>query len=124
MEKQTGRDSKVMWVLKALLAAYVVTGILLLILTMLLYKLELNEKIVSAAIVAVYLVSTLMGGIFIGKMARVKRYLWGMGLGILYFGLLILITLGVYRDLNTDAVNLMTTLVLCAGGGMAGGMLS
>lgn len=124
MEKQTGRDSKVMWVLKALLAAYVVTGILLLILTMLLYKLELNEKIVSAAIVAVYLVSTLMGGIFIGKMARVKRYLWGMGLGVLYFGLLILITLGVYRDLNTDAVNLMTTLVLCAGGGMAGGMLS
>lgn len=124
MEKQTGRDSKVMWVLKALLAAYVVTGILLLILTMLLYKLELNEKVVSAAIVAVYLVSTLMGGIFIGKMARVKRYLWGMGLGVLYFGLLILITLGVYRDLNTDAVNLMTTLVLCAGGGMAGGMLS
>ena len=113
-----------MWVLKALLAAYVVTGILLLILTMLLYKLELNEKVVSAAIVAVYLVSTLMGGIFIGKMARVKRYLWGMGLGVLYFGLLILITLGVYRDLNTDAVNLMTTLVLCAGGGMAGGMLS
>ena len=47
-----------------------------------------------------------------------------MGLGIVYFGLLLLITLGVYRTLNGNAANLMTTFILCAGGGMAGGMLS
>lgn len=124
MEKQIRKDSKVMWVLKALLVSYIITGILLLILTFLMYKIELNEKSVAAAIVAVYLVSTLIGGIIIGKLARVKRYLWGMGLGIVYFGLLLLITLGVYRTLNGDAANLMTTFILCAGGGMAGGMLS
>ena len=47
-----------------------------------------------------------------------------MGLGVIYFGLLLLITLGVYRTLNQDAANLMTTFVLCMGGGMAGGMIS
>lgn len=124
MERQVRRDSKVMWVLKALLSAYIVTGILLLILTFLLYKFELNESLVSAAIVAIYVVSTLIGGIVIGKIARVRRFMWGLSLGIIYFALLFLITLGVYRTLNGDGVNLMTTFILCAGGGMAGGMIS
>ena len=113
-----------MWVLKSLLVSYVITGILLLLLAVALFKFELNEKAVSAAIVAIYIMATLLGGIIIGKFAKVRRYLWGLGLGIGYFALLLLITLGVYRTLNGDAANLMTTFILCAGGGMAGGMLS
>ncbi len=124
MERKREKDARVMWVLKSLLIAYVITGILLLLLAVALYKLELNEKAVSAAIVAIYIISTLLGGIIIGKFARVRRYLWGLGLGIGYFALLMLITLGVYHTLNTDASNLVTTFILCAGGGMAGGMLS
>ena len=124
MERQVRKDSKVMWVLKALLASYIVTGILLLLLTMALYKMELNEKMVSAAIVAIYVMATLIGGILIGKMAKVKRFIWGLGLGVAYFALLLLITLGVYRTLNGDGANLVTTFILCAGGGMAGGMIS
>ncbi|MGF0033406.1 TIGR04086 family membrane protein [Bariatricus sp. SGI.154] len=124
MERQVRKDSKVMWVLKSLLASYVVTGILLLLMAMALYKLELNEKAVSAAIVAIYIMATLIGGIIIGKFAKVKRFLWGLGLGIGYFALLLLITLGVYHTLNGDGTNLVTTFILCAGGGMAGGMLS
>ena len=124
MERKLKRDSRVMWVLKSLLVSYVITGILLLLLAVALFKFELNEKAVSAAIVAIYIMATLLGGIIIGKFARVRRYLWGMGLGIGYFALLLLITLGVYRTINGDAVNLVTTLILCAGGGMAGGMLS
>ena len=124
MEKKLQKDSWVMWVLKSLLVSYVITGILLLLLAVALFKFELNEKAVSAAIVAIYIMATLLGGIVIGKFARVRRYLWGLGLGIGYFALLLLITLGVYRTLNGDAVNLVTTLILCAGGGMAGGMLS
>ena len=124
MERQVRKDSKVMWVLKALLASYIVTGILLLLLTMALYKIELNEKMVSAAIVAIYVMATLIGGILIGKMAKVKRFIWGLGLGVAYFALLLLITLGVYHTLNGDGANLVTTFILCAGGGMAGGMIS
>lgn len=124
MERKLQKDSWVMWVLKSLLISYVITGILLLLLAVALFKFELNEKAVSAAIVAIYIMATLLGGIVIGKFAKVRRYLWGMGLGIGYFALLLLITLGVYRTINGDAVNLVTTLILCAGGGMAGGMLS
>lgn len=123
MEKMQ-KNIKAIWWIKSLLASYIVTGILLLILTFFMYKFELNEKIVSAAIVGIYVVSTLIGGIIIGKLTREKRYLWGMILGILYFALLLIITLGVYRTLNGDSVSIVTSLILCAGGGMAGGMIS
>ena len=124
MRKKEQNEVWIMWMVKALLAAYVVTGILLIILALALYKFELNEKIVSAAIVGIYVVSTLIGGVIIGKLTKSKRYLWGMVLGILYFVLLLLITLGVYRTLNGDGVSIVTSLILCAGGGMTGGMIS
>ena len=118
------KNIKGIWWIKSLLASYIVTGILLLVLTFFMYKFELNEKIVSAAIVGIYVVSTLIGGMIIGKLTKSKRYLWGMVLGIIYFVLLLLITLGVYRTLNGDSVSIVTSLILCAGGGMTGGMIS
>lgn len=124
MEKQRNRETKMIWMLKALLFAYVVTGILLALLTVLVYKFELDEQLVSAAIVAIYVLATMAGGLVIGKLVKVRRFLWGLGLGLAYFALLMLITLGVYRTLNGDAVNLVTTLILCSGGGMIGGMIS
>ena len=75
------KNIKVIWWIKSLLASYIVTGILLLVLTFFMYKFELNEKIVSAAIVGIYVVSTLIGGMIIGKLTKSKRYLWGMVLG-------------------------------------------
>lgn len=124
MERRVNKESKVMWVLKSLLFSYVVTGILLVLLTVLLYKFELDEKLVSAAIVGIYLLATMAGGLVIGKLVKVRRFLWGLGLGIAYFALLMLITLGVYHTLNGNGINLITAFILCAGGGMAGGMIS
>ena len=124
MERRIRKNPKAMWMLKSLLVSYIVTGVLLVVLAMLLYRLELNEKKVSASIVAIYVLSTLAGGFILGKLMKVKRYIWGLGLGVVYFALLLLITLGVYRGLNGDGANLLTTFILCAGGGMAGGMIS
>ena len=123
MENMQKNIKVISWI-KSLLASYIVTGISLLVLTFFMYKFELNEKIVSAAIVGIYVVSTLIGGMIIGKLTKSKRYLWGMVLGIIYFVLLLLITLGVYRTLNGDSVSIVTSLILCAGGGMTGGMIS
>lgn len=124
MEKQGNRETKMIWMLKSLLFAYVVTGILLALLTVLVYKFELDEQLVSAAIVAIYVLATMAGGLVIGKLVKVRRFLWGLGLGLAYFALLMMITLGVYHTLNGDAVNLITALILCSGGGMIGGMIS
>ena len=74
MEKKANVENsmqkKGLWILKSLLCAYLVTGVLLLILTVLLYKCGLEEKHVSAGILTVYILSTLAGGFVAGKMAR------------------------------------------------------
>lgn len=124
MERQEKRETKIVWMLKSLLFSYVVTGMLLALLTVLLYKFELDEQLVSAAIVAIYVLATMAGGLVIGKLVKVRRFLWGLGLGAAYFALLMLITLGVYHTLNGNAVNMITALILCSGGGMIGGMIS
>ena len=128
MEKKTGKgqgmEKKAVDILKALLCAYVMTGILLLILTVLLYKAGLSEENINAGIILTYVISTFSGGFVIGKLAGVKKFLWGLLLGIMYFVLLLLISLGIYHSLQSDMMNLLTNFLLCAGGGMLGGMVS
>ena len=118
------KNQKIIWLLKALLFSYVVTGISLLLLSVLLYKFEWNEHLVSAVIVAVYVLSTVVGGIVIGKLVRTRRFFWGLLLGNLYFILLLVITIILYRSLSGNGLNMLTAWILCTGGGMTGGMIS
>ena len=65
-------------VVKGLIVSYLVSGAGLLLLALLLLKCQLDEGKVSAGILAVYVLSGLCGGIYMGKTAERKRYLWGM----------------------------------------------
>ena len=71
-------------VIKGLIVSYLVSGAGLLLLALLLLKYQLDERKVSAGILAVYILSGLSGGIYMGKTAERKRYLWGMILGSIY----------------------------------------
>ena len=124
MRKKEQNAVWIRWMVNARLAAYVVTGILLIILALALYKFELNEGAVTAGVTAVYLISTFTGGLVVGKLAKVRRFLWGIVLGILYFALLLLVTVGIYRTFHGSSTEILVTFALCAGGGMAGGMIS
>ena len=95
---------KVMWMLKSLLASYIVTGLLLLGLTFLVYKFELDEQLVVGGIVSIYVISTFVGGFIIGKLTRVRKFAWGMVIGAIYFVLLLLISYGVYREFQTNGL--------------------
>lgn len=112
------------WLLKALLCAYIVTGIFLLLLTLLLYKMNLDEGKVTAGIILAYVISTFCGGFAAGKMAKNRKFLWGLGTGITYFVVLLAVSVVLYRELQDNGINMLTTFLLCAGGGMLGGMVS
>lgn len=117
-------QKEAVWILKSLLGAYVVTGILLLLLALFAYKLNLEEKQVTVAVMAIYLVSTFVGGFMIGKWNRVQKFLWGMIVGAGYFILLLLVSFGIYHSLKNSGGNVITTMFLCIGGGLLGGMLA
>ena len=97
---------------------------MLLILALLLYKMNLEESKVAAGILITYIISGFIGGFVAGKGIAVKKYLWGLGVGILYFLILIGVSAVSGRILLQEGMHLFTTMILCAGSGMMGGMLS
>ena len=109
---------------KALLCAYLVTGMFLLILALLLYKAGLSEENVNLGIILIYVIGTFSGGFVMGKLEGQKKFLWGLGTGVLYFVLLLLISFGMYREVSSGTGDLFLTFALCTGGGMLGGMVS
>lgn len=122
---QTEKDTtSAMPILIDLVAMYVITGILLVILAAVISRIELADGVVSIGIIATYIVSCFAGGFFIGKKKKRKKYLWGLCVGLFYFVVLFMGNLAVNRGLNGQLVQMMTTAVLCTLSGMAGGMLS
>ncbi len=124
MEKMKHYQGAAMRLLKALLAAYIVTGGLLLLLALLLYKLRLSESVINLSITAIYLIACFLTGFLMGKMMKTRKYLWGAAGGLLYFALLALISLAAHQGFGAEPSGLVTTLLLCTAGGTLGGMLS
>ena len=98
MGKQEKEKTKGIWLLKALLAGYVVTGVLLMLLALLLYKIDLDEQKVTMGIIATYVISTFAGGFLMGKLVGEQRFVWGLILGVLYFLLLFAVSLQSITD--------------------------
>ena len=78
---------------KSLIISYIVTFILLLIFAMIMYYGNVSEKVVGIFVIITYFISSLLGGLSIGKSVENRRFLWGMILGLLYFGIIMMITL-------------------------------
>ena len=111
------------FILKCLLLSYLLTTGLLLLLALMLYRFGLSEKIVSVCIVTIYIIVTFFAGFLTGKREGSRKYLWGLLLGSLYFIVLLIVSLIVNHGMSASG-NFFTVLILCAGSGMLGGMVS
>jgi putative membrane protein (TIGR04086 family) len=125
METKTNAYARLLLVFgKLLFASYFITGILLLCLSMLLYKFHISQSVVNIGIVVIYCLSTFFTGFLAGKSRKQKKFIWGLLLGVAYFVLLCLISLAVNSSIKDLSGNFLTSLLLCAGSGMLGGMFS
>lgn len=120
----TNRQSMLIPVLVVLVTMYIVTGILLLLLAFFMYRAEPSEAFVNGAIIAIYIIAGFAGGFLIGKRVGMRKYLWGLLMGALYYGILLLVGVLLHQGLNADAVHLVSTMILCLLSASAGGMLS
>lgn len=115
---------KILSIIKTLIATYIISAILLLIIAALMYKCDIGDNVVNILIVVSYIISTFVGGFIIGKVEKENKYLWGAGLGISYFMVLLIITLIVNGGMASGINGIMSTLLYCIAGGMIGGMIS
>ncbi len=124
MENAVMNMSKLSAVLKSLVISYIITALLLLLLAFLLFQLALDEGKVALGIIAVYLLSCFLGGFFAGKKCGSRKFLWGLAVGSIYFFVLLTVSLTAGKGLSAQPGQILTTFLLCAGGGMLGGMVS
>lgn len=124
MPNKINFNSRLTFILKCLLISYLMTTGFLLLLALMLYSFGLSEKIVSICIIAIYIIVTFLAGFLAGKREGSRKFLWGLLMGSLYFLILIIVSLVINRGLTGLSGNFFTVLVLCAGSGMLGGMVS
>lgn len=111
-------------VIKSLIISYALTGILLVLLAFLVYKFQLGETIVDIAIVAIYVAVTFLGAFITGKKVKEQKFVWGFLLGLLYIIIISIVAILLGQAFHVDNTANLTTIALCIGGGLLGGMLS
>ena len=109
MEQSVKTQSKLTQMIKMLLVAYLVTGLLLLILAFLLCKFQLNENQIHLGILVTYILSCFVGSFALGKSIRQRCFLWGMGLGASYALLLTVVTWITERKIQGDLKEFLIT---------------
>lgn len=124
MDKVLHRDSKVIVILKDILISYIVTGIMLLLLSFLSLKLDVSNAVLSGGIILTYILSTFIGGFLLGKRAEQRRFLWGLGFGAIYFVVLVLISVLFNSVMGMETSRLVSVMIICLFSGMLGGMVS
>ncbi len=124
MFKNIQFNDRLIFIFKCLLISYVLTAGLLFLLALMLYRLSLSEEIVSIGIIIVYVLVTFLAGFLFGKREGNRKFLWGLLIGLLYFSVLLIISLVINQGFGGLTTHFLTVLVLCCGSGMLGGMIS
>lgn len=107
-----------------LLAAFILSVSFLLLLAFILLKFQWNTGKTEAAVLAIYAAACLCGGWIAGRKAGRKKYLFGLSVGILYFLLLLGMSMISTPEMQPDLIHRLLKFLLCAACGMFGGILA
>ena len=120
---QVSKNNKMLSLVFAVLAAYLITVFFLLIMAFLMLKAGVSGTFINVGIVLIYVLSNLVGGLFMGKRADSKKYLWGLAAAGLYF-LIYLVIAMVFGSQETSIGTYISNAAWMLAGGLFGGMLS
>lgn len=121
---QSGAKSGGVVIIKALFLSYLITGLILLLLALLMYKVEPPDMVISVGVIFSYIFSSFAGGLIVGRNARQKKYLWGILVGVLYFAIIFAVSTLLNKNVLEQLGSTMTVFIMCTLGGMLGGMVS
>lgn len=110
--------------IRTIFVAYILTAVFLLVLAFSLYRFHLGENQVNMGVNAIYIAVCLLSGVIAGKMAKRKRFVWGLLTGIVYFLVLLAVSCLINKGIGSDMKELLLIFAMCAGSGTVGGMIS
>ncbi|MEG0214574.1 MAG: TIGR04086 family membrane protein [Hungatella sp.] len=116
--------SKIKVTLRSLLFSYLLSGLLLIVISFALYKLRLKESQVRTGVNLVYVLSCFLGGFLMGKGCKERRFFWGLLLGMLYSIILFAVSILLNKGFASTPAQFFTTMGICVVSGILGGILS
>lgn len=124
MERVLHRNSRAIVFIRVLVAAFLMTGILLTLLSLIMFKSNASNGILLGGVIATYIISTLLGGFLFGKGATKRRFVWGLGFGLVYAALIIMFSLVANPVAEINFTRGALSAVVCGVSGMIGAILS
>ena len=107
--------------LKTLLCMWLVTAIFIFLISYIYYNFKITDNKIMIGIAITYFAATFLGGFIFGKIMEHKKYLWGIGVALIY----VLIICAIAFCISGGRFEFPITMVIsCVLGGMLGGMLS
>lgn len=117
-------EKKGMYLVQSLVAAYVLTGIVLCVLAFFMYQTSAGIKIANIGVTVTYILASVFAGLFVGHKTGRRKFIWGFIVGLLYFLILLAISMFFYQNQIIISKERITALLLCTAGGTLGGMFS
>lgn len=107
----------------AQLAAAIISLVLLLVMAFLLDKLGPDEGVIRWLVYGIYMGGGLTAGMLAGKIQGAKKFIWGFMAGLLWFLIILIISL-IWNKGSIDTQAIFGAFLCMAGGGLAGGMVA
>ena len=107
-----------------LVVAFGITCIGVVGLALCLLVFSISEEMVEGGILLLYILSCFMAGVIMGKKRKIKRFLWGMFIGVMYYSVLYAASFLLVDSLEYVMADVVTSLMVCCASATLGGMLS
>ncbi len=118
-----GNKGKAVKMVQSITVSYLLTAVMLLLLSFIMYKCKVSMSGANSGILASYVLSCLIGGfIFSGCLAQ-KKYLGGARLGVVYFAVVYLVSAVWNQSIAAQMPGMLTAFLICVFSGMLGGMI-
>jgi len=110
--------------LKTLLISYGLAVLMLAGLAVLMWQMRLGASEADWGVMVIYLLTCGAGGFLTGRRVETGRLLWGLVFGLLYFAVLLLLSLLFDGGIQGEIRQTMTVLAACLAGSAVGAFIS
>lgn len=111
-------------ILKETLIQMLISVILIAVAAFVVLKISPSDAVVKVIILAIYAISSFVGGFILGKVMDRRKFLWGMASGAVYIAVILLVAFIVKGNLNAGTIGVVSGIITSMAGGTLGGMLS
>ena len=109
---------------RALIIAALATVAAMAVLSLIAWLFRFSDGKINVGAVIIQIGACLLGGFAAGKGMKEKKYLWGLLIGLIYAAVLLVISFGISGAEGVNITGYITTILVCAGSAMLGGMIS